>query len=313
MYPLVFDVVFKEKIWGGKKLYKMFNLNEENSLLGEAWTISAHKNGITHVLNGYLKGKSLDDVLNEYRERLVGKNIYNKFHNKFPLLIKYLDINDKLSIQVHPDDNYAIKKHNEFGKSECWYVLDASDDAKLILGMNTSLSKNEIINRMKKEEFNDIFNIVSIKKGDFIAISPGTVHATLQGSILLAEIQQNSDITYRIYDFDRLENGKKRELHIEDAINTIDFSKIVNIISTNDNMRLVKNEYFTVDKVKVNDFLERVNKDSFEIITVLSGNLELVSENQNTDLSCFSNVLIPVNCKYSLFGNAEILISYMEV
>ena len=233
IYPLRFEKVFIKKIWGGRALETELGMTlPENEIIGESWEVSAHSNGMSIVENGKLKGKTLQEVYDTYKSELVGEKVYEEYGHLFPLLIKYLDINDRLSIQVHPEDEQAMKKHNELGKSESWYVIEASDDAKLILGMAEGITKDQFVTKAKANDFSDMFKVKSVKAGDLIDINPGTVHASLEGSILIAEIQENSDITYRIYDFDREENGIKRELHIDEAAETIDFSKDVDVVST---------------------------------------------------------------------------------
>ena len=202
LYPLRFKKVFIDKIWGGDALENVLGMDiPAGRKIGESWEISAHSHGMSIVENGELAGKTLQEVLDEYKGELVGDKVYNEYKNLFPLLIKYLDVNDRLSIQVHPSDEYAMKHENELGKSESWYVIEASDDAKLILGMKDGMTKEKFVEKAKKNDFDDMFDIKPVKKGDFIDINPGTVHASLEGSILIAEIQENSDVTYRIYDF----------------------------------------------------------------------------------------------------------------
>ena len=233
LYPLKFEKVFIEKVWGGREFEKSLNMTlPKDKNIGESWEVSAHPNGMGIVANGNLKGKTLQEILNEYKEKLVGEKVYKEYGNRFPLLIKYLDVNDRLSIQVHPDDEVALKKHNELGKSESWFIMEASKDAKLIMGMKKGVTKEEFLEKTAKNDFTGLFEEISVKKGDLIDINPGMVHASLEGSVLFAEIQENSDITYRIYDFDRVENGKKRELHLKDAADVIDFDAKAVIINT---------------------------------------------------------------------------------
>ena len=180
LYPLRFEKVFIDKIWGGRVLESSLGMNlPDEKIIGESWEVSAHKNGMSIVENGELAGKTLQEVLDEYKEKLVGKKVYEEYKNLFPLLIKYLDINDRLSIQVHPSDEYAMKHEGELGKSESWYIIEASDDAKLILGMKDGMTKEKFLEKAKKNDFDDMFKVKAVKKGDFIDINPGTVHASL--------------------------------------------------------------------------------------------------------------------------------------
>lgn len=316
IYPLRFEKVFIKKIWGGRSLETKLGMSlPENEIIGESWEISAHKNGMSIVENGDLKGKTLQEVYDIYKSDLVGSEVYLEYKNLFPLLIKYLDINDRLSIQVHPEDEYALKKHNELGKSESWYVIEASDDAKLILGMSDGITKEEFVRRAKENDFYNMFKVKSVKAGDLIDINPGTVHASLEGSILIAEIQENSDITYRIYDFDREENGMKRELHIDEAAETIDFSKDVEIIDTTlddgeTRRKIVEKKYYTIEKIRVLSEFEDVSNRSMIIYSILDGSGELKwGENyvESLHIKKGESLLIPVNIKVKIVGDFEIL------
>ena len=219
MYPLKFKKVFKEKIWGGNKFKTLLNMEiPKNTNIGESWEVTCHKNGMSVVENGELSGRTLEELIDSYKDKLLGEEVYKKYGNKFPLLIKYLDVNDRLSVQVHPSDEYALRVEGEFGKSESWYIIDASEDAKLIMGLASGMSKEKFLEKVKNNDFDDLFNIISVKKGDFIYVEPGVVHASLEGSVVICQTQQNSDTTYRIYDFDRIVDGEKRELFQQSRI-----------------------------------------------------------------------------------------------
>jgi phosphomannose isomerase type I len=271
------------------------------------------------VENGALAGQRLDDIYKEYKGELTGKKVYEKYPNKFPLLIKYLDVNDRLSIQVHPSDEVALKKHNEFGKSESWYIMEASDDATLILGMKPGVTKEKFLEKVKKNDFDGLFEEKSVKKGDFIDITPGTVHASLKGSVIFAEIQQNSDVTYRIYDFDRIDkNGKKRELHLQDSADVIDFGKEVEIKNTDfdesenekDILRknIIEKEYYSIDKIRFNGSFEDVNNESMTIYSFLEGEGKIVwGENEELSAKKGETILIPAGIKTKTVGKFEIL------
>ena len=277
LYPLKFEKVFIEKVWGGREFEKSLNMIlPKDKNIGESWEVSAHPNGMGIVANGNLKGRTLQEILDEYKEKLVGEKVYKEYGNRFPLLIKYLDVNDRLSIQVHPDDEVALKKHNELGKSESWFIMEASKDAKLIMGMKKGVTKEEFLEKTAKNDFSGLFEEISVKKGDLIDINPGMVHASLEGSVLFAEIQENSDITYRIYDFDRVENGKKRELHLKEAADVIDFDAKAVIINTNflndeNRKNIIKKKYYSIDKMKINEKFEDINKKSMTIYSILNG------------------------------------------
>ena len=314
LYPLRFEKVFIDKIWGGRVLESSLGMNlPDEKIIGESWEVSAHKNGMSIVENGELAGKTLQEVLDEYKEKLVGEKVYEEYKNLFPLLIKYLDINDRLSIQVHPSDEYAMKHEGELGKSESWYIIEASDDAKLILGMKDGMTKEKFLEKAKNNDFDDMFKVKAVKKGDFIDITPGTVHASLEGSILIAEIQENSDVTYRIYDFDREENGVKRDLHLDKAAEVIDFGMEVELVNGNlsdseTKKRLVSKKYYTIDKIKIdNKKMEDFCGESLIIYSILDGAGSIKSENHTLDIKKGESILIPVNVKVEVDGNLELL------
>lgn len=322
LYPLKFEKVFIEKVWGGREFEKSLNMTlPKDKNIGESWEVSAHPNGMGIVANGNLKGKTLQEILNEYKEKLVGEKVYKEYGNRFPLLIKYLDVNDRLSIQVHPDDEVALKKHNELGKSESWFIMEASKDAKLIMGMKKGITKEEFLEKTAKNDFSGLFEEISVKKGDLIDINPGMVHASLEGSVLFAEIQENSDITYRIYDFDRVENGKKRELHLKEAADVIDFDAKAVIINTNflndeNRKNIIKKKYYSIDKIKINEKFEDVNEKSMIIYSILNGKgkIEYTLNNEKKEvlIQKGETVLIPVGIDIELIGELEILRTIIE-
>ncbi len=322
LYPLKFEKVFIEKVWGGREFEKSLNMTlPKDKNIGESWEVSAHPNGMGIVANGDLKGKTLQEILDEYKEKLVGEKVYKEYGNRFPLLIKYLDVNDRLSIQVHPDDEVALKKHNELGKSESWFIMEASKDAKLIMGMKKGVTKEEFLEKTAKNDFSGLFEEISVKKGDLIDINPGMVHASLEGSVLFAEIQENSDITYRIYDFDRVENGKKRELHLKEAADVIDFDARAVVINTdfsNDENRknIIKKKYYSIDKMKINKKFEDVNEKSMIIYSILNGKgkIEYTLNNEKKEvlIQKGETVLIPVGIDIELIGELEILRTIIE-
>jgi len=285
--------------------------------IGESWEVSAHPNGMSIVANGELKGKTLVEIYDEYKEKLVGEKIYKEYGKTFPLLIKYLDINDKLSIQVHPEDEYAIKHHNELGKSESWYVIDASEDAKLILGMKKGIKKEKFLEKVKANDFNDMFEIKKVKAGDFIDVNPGLVHASLEGSILIAEIQENSDITYRIYDFDRKENGVKRPLHLDRAAEVIDFSKEAQIIDSTleidqKEKLLIAKKHYTIKKIKIDNKTSDFEKNCFIIYSILDGKGIMKWNKEILEIGIGETILIPCNMTIEVEGELEILRTIIE-
>ena len=322
MYPLKFKKTLVKKVWGGRKFNSILDMElPDESLYGESWEVSSHKGGLSYIENGEYAGCSLVDIINKNKEKILGEEIVKRFKGEFPLLIKYLDINDRLSVQVHPSDDYALRVEGEFGKSECWYVMKASEDATLILGVKDGVTKDIFKKKVESKDFSDLFNTIKVKKGDFINLLPGVVHATLEGSILICEVQQNSDTTYRIYDFDRLVDGKLRELHLDKALDVIDFEGKVQI-STSENRQkislvgakkeeLVRGEYFNVDKYLIDGIFEDETNSNFKILSILDGVGEIICNNISYSIKKGDTYFIPAGLKTILKGKVEILKSYL--
>ena len=312
LYPLKFKKVLIPKVWGGRNLKEKLGIElPDDRNFGESWEVSSHKNGMSEVENGYLSGRQLQSLLEEFKQELVGEEIYTKYGNRFPLLIKYLDVNDRLSIQVHPSDEYALKNHNELGKCESWFIMYASDDAKLIMGMKKGVNKEKFLEKTKNNDFVDLFNVVSVKTGDIIDVIPGSVHASLEGSVIFAEIQENSDITYRIYDFDRLDNGKKRELHLDRAAEVIDFDLIPEVRNTNfkdDEIRknISNTDFYSIDRIKILDEFEDSYKNML-IYSILEGEGIIEYLGESLKVKKGETVLIPANIKVKVKGSLELL------
>jgi len=224
LYPLKFQPILKDKIWGGKKLKNLFNKAAETDKLGESWELSGYENDESVVTNGFLAGNNLAELIEIYMDELVGDKVYNQYGLSFPLLFKLIDANENLSIQVHPGDEVAAERHNSYGKTEMWYVVDADPDGKLIIGFTKDCTREEYLDALDNDKVEDLLQHVPVKKGDVFFIPAGLVHAIGKG-VVVAEIQQSSDITYRIYDFKRVdEQGNERELHTEQALDVIDFT-----------------------------------------------------------------------------------------
>ena len=312
LYPLKFKKVLIPKVWGGRNLQEKLGIElPDDRNFGESWEVSSHKNGMSEVENGYLSGRQLQSLLEEFKQELVGEEIYTKYGNRFPLLIKYLDVNDRLSIQVHPSDEYALKNHNELGKCESWFIMYASDDAKLIMGMKKGINKEKFLEKTKNNDFVDLFNVVSVKTGDIIDVIPGSVHASLEGSVIFAEIQENSDITYRIYDFDRLDNGKKRELHLDRAAEVIDFNLIPEVRNTNfkdDEIRknISNTDFYSIDRIKILNEFEDSYKNML-IYSILEGEGIIEYLGESLKVKKGETVLIPANIKVKVKGSLELL------
>ena len=282
LYPLKFHPILKKKIWGGEKL--AYKSNEHEEAIGESWEISAVEDNISVVSNGILADNDLQELIEVYMGELVGDHVYEKFGIEFPLLIKYIDANDDLSIQVHPDDETAKERHNAYGKTEMWYMVDAEKDASLVLGFNQEIDKNTYLQALHQNKLMDLLNVQKVKKGESFFIPAGLVHAIGKGCFI-AEIQQTSDITYRIYDYNRKDaNGNTRELHTDLATDVIDYSyhphHTVNYTPhDNQSVQLVKCPYFTTNLLVFDRDIEKeyVRLDSFVIYMCLQGKFTITT------------------------------------
>jgi len=302
-YPLKFVPILKEKIWGGKKLNKLLHKKSEKKNIGESWEISSVEENLSVVANGVFKGKTLQELITRYKADLVGDKVYQDFGNKFPLLIKFIDAKEALSIQLHPNNELAKQRHNSFGKTEMWYVMQADENANLIVGFNKELSKEEYVKHLECKTLIDILNIDLVNKGDVYFIPTGRVHAIGAG-VLLAEIQQTSDITYRIYDWDRQDDeGNYRELHTDFALDAMDLSarkfyKTPYTIKLNKNIKIIDCQYFTVNILLIDGKIEINNstKNSFVIYMCVSGEgVQLISNDFNENISYGETILMPAS------------------
>lgn len=265
--------VFKEMIWGGKKLRDVYGYDIPSDHTGEAWTISAHKNGNCMIENTEYAGMTLAQLFDEHRE-LFG----NIDGDQFPLLVKFIDANDNLSVQVHPDDAYAAKYENSLGKTECWYVLQADEGTQMVMGHHAK-TKEEFVKAVEEDDYDHLLNTFKIKEGDFFYIPSGTLHAICSGS-LIYEAQQSSDITYRVYDYHRKQkDGSERQLHVQQSI---DVTKVpADIAQQNDfvssdlengsRTTLIESEFFTVDKYDLNGKNTIINDKPFQMVSVIEG------------------------------------------
>ena len=270
---LFLNPVCTHNIWGGTKLREEFGYPVEGDDIGECWGISAHSNGDGSIRNGVYAGKKLSEVWEEHRE-VFG----NLTYDRFPLMAKIIDAREDLSIQVHPDDAYAEEHENgSFGKTECWYILDAPEGGTLVAGHNAT-TKEELASMIHEGRWDEFIREIPVKKGDFIQIDPGTVHA-IKGGLLILETQQNSDITYRVYDYDRLQNGKPRELHVEKSIDVITVPAKPVADSVKSALDLPKNQlnelysckYYDIFKLDVDGKAEFVQQYPFLMMSVVEG------------------------------------------
>jgi mannose-6-phosphate isomerase len=298
---LKFKPIFKDKIWGGNKLQNLFGFDYSPlPNCGEAWVLSGVPGNESVVSEGPFEGNTLNEMIEIFMGELVGDKAFYEFGNEFPLLIKLLDANDKLSIQVHPDDVMAQKKGLARGKTEMWYVLEADQDAQLINGFKGQISPEDYIEYMEQKKLNDVLNYEDVKAGDAFYIPAGRVHAILPG-IVLAEIQQSADVTYRIYDWDRVDDqGKGRELHLDDAMEVIDFKpnkeNRVNYHATkNESSTIVDEQYFTTNVMHFDHPLEKNYEelDSFVILLLTEGNIRIDIDGETVEMKKGEVVLLP--------------------
>jgi len=306
--PLIFEPIFKEKPWGGNKLHKILGKNIPSDKTGESWEISDIEDNFSIVASGYFKGKSLPSLLKKYGAKLVGKKAYRKFNNAFPLLIKYIDAADDLSIQVHPDDQMAQKEHQSFGKNELWHVIQADKGAALYIGFKENTTKEDYLKHLESGKLEMLLNKIGVQTGDTFYIPAGMVHAIGKG-ILLAEVQQTSDITYRIYDWNRNGlDGKPRELHTELALQAIDFKAQAD----KRNEKRIITPYFTVEKMEWTKDSKRDlrNSDSF-IVLMNTGKGKFIVNgiNFNTGDTLFLPAVVP-ELDMKVLEKGEVLMVY---
>lgn len=264
------EPVFKEMIWGGNRMRGEYGYDIPGEQTGECWAVSAHPNGDGTIRNGSLRGQFLSDVYKNHKE-LFG----NPTSDKFPLLTKIIDAKDNLSIQVHPDDDYAkVHENGSLGKTECWYILDCDEDATIVIGHNAK-TREELKEMIEEGKWSELIREIPIKKGDFLQINPGTVHA-IKGGTMILESQQNSDITYRVYDYDRLQNGQPRQLHKEQSIEVITVPHEDYVVQKQEGSDpteelLVSCPYYKVWKFQITDKKDYEMKEDFQIVSVIEG------------------------------------------
>jgi len=305
LYPLKFKPVFKEKIWGGNKIKTELGMDfSPLPNCGEVWMLSGVDSNISVVSNGFLEGNELNELIEIYMGDLLGDAVFDKFGNEFPLLIKFIDANDYLSIQVHPDDELAAKRKTGYGKTEMWYILQADENAELISGFNQKVNKETYLKHLENKTLKKILNVEKVKKDDVFYIPAGRIHALCPG-LLLAEIQQTSDTTYRIYDWDRVDdNGNPRQLHIDEALDAIDFDlhtsyKTDYVSKKNKTVKILETPYFTTNVLDFNQKLEKDYEelDSFVIYTCTAGKCNLIYNDEHIDLKTGEVILLPAEVK----------------
>lgn len=303
LYPFKFEPILKPVIWGGSDICRFKNIEPQQDGIGESWEISGVQGSISRISNGHLAGTSLEELLTLRGEELVGKKIHQKFGTTFPLLIKFIDARDNLSIQVHPNDALAQQRHNSFGKTEMWYVIKATPGAFLYTGFKESITPEEYIETVRNNTFTDKLMKYDVKSGDVFYLPAGRVHAIGAGCFI-AEIQQTSDITYRIYDYNRKDaSGNSRELHTELAKDAIDF-KVYESYKTeyekepNQPVELVASPYFTSHLLEMNKPMVRnyETNDSFIIYICMAGRCTVQDDKGNIEtINQGESMLIPAD------------------
>lgn len=321
LYPLKFTPIYKDKIWGGNKIKTVLHKDfGDLPNCGESWELSGVEGNISVVSNGFLAGNSLEELIEVYMGDLVGDQVFENFGIEFPLLIKFIDANDDLSIQVHPDDELSKQRHNAFGKTEMWYVLQADLGSKLQSGFSQQVDLEEYLEKLENNELTELLNFEEVSAGDVYFIPAGRVHAIGKG-ILLAEIQQTSDITYRIYDYDRRDvQGNPRELHTELALDAIDFTlypeyKSLYKPKENESVELVKCKYFTTKVLEINQVIDKdYNQlDSFVIYMCLEGSLKIETESGSETLQKGETILIPAAIESVRLNPTSATVKLLEV
>lgn len=318
IYPLQFQPILKERIWGGEKLKTVLNKPITSKITGESWEISTVEGDVSLVANGELKGKSLTEIIDDMPKAILGAKVYHQFGKQFPLLFKYLDAREDLSIQVHPNDELAKKRHNSFGKTEMWYIMQADENASIIVGFKEKSNASDYLEHLKNKSLLDILDKVKVKSGDVFFLETGTVHAIGAG-LVVAEIQQTSDITYRIYDFDRKDaNGKERELHIDLALEAINYNKVDTFkkynTTTNESNTVVDCRYFTTNLIPLEGKITVKNSgDSFKVYMCVDGDFDLELNNCNYNYKKGDTLLLPAALEeFKLDGKASILEIYIS-
>lgn len=304
IHPLKFKPILKERLWGGTKLKDVLQKPISSDITGESWELSTVPGDISVVANGNLKDRSLQELIQEFPEALLGHSVVERFGKEFPILIKFIDAKQDLSIQLHPNDALAKERHSSFGKTEMWYIMDADKDAELIVGFNKDVTKPEYTESLEQNKLLDLLNYEKVTEGDTFFINTGKIHAIGAG-VLLAEIQQTSDVTYRVYDFNRKDkDGNLRELHTELALDAIDYDKKddfkVGYGNTKDTVNtMVECPYFKTNFLNLTKDLEQntSKRDSFTIYMCVGGAASIKTDAGEATLAKGETVLVPAMAK----------------
>ena len=320
LYPLKFKPIYKDKIWGGRKVKEV--LHQDYGPMpncGEVWLLSGLWEEQSEVLNGNFGGDEINDLVETFMGDLVGESVFDKYGEQFPVLFKIIDANDWLSVQVHPDDVLAAERELGNGKTEMWYVMQADKDAELVAGFNRAMTKEDFVKVMQENRLQEVLNREPVREGDVIFMPAGRVHALGPG-IMVAEIQQTSDVTYRIYDWDRIDvAGMRRELHVAQALEALDFEvpdsyKTPVVNKMNQTVPVVDSPYFVTGMLQLDGEMEKdySNLDSFVVLFSVKGNFSLQWENGTECVREGECILIP-NCIKKVKIRAEHYCKLLEV
>ncbi len=318
LYPLKFKPIFKETVWGGSRLHNILNKKvAADKKVGESWELSGVRSNLSIVSNGYLKGNNIEELIEVYMGELVGDKVYERFGQEFPILVKFIDTTETLSIQVHPDNATAEQRHHAFGKTEMWYILDAAPEAKIALGFNKDTNLGELLDSINNNTLQEALQLEEAKIGDAFYVPAGTIHA-IGRNILLAEIQQTSDITYRVYDWGR--NDKNRPLHVEFAMDVIDYHKAKGNrvdIPNNNVATIVDQQHFTTNRLTLSSPTARNHSelDSFVIYVCTEGSAQVVCNGQKEAIEKGETLLVPAslnNVQILPQGNVQLLEVYIN-
>jgi len=304
---------FKDYLWGGTKLKTLYNKKSEFDIVAESWELSAHKDGQSIVMGGEYDGLTLNEYIEKAGKQILGTNAEN--FEYFPILIKFIDAQGSLSVQVHPDDEYALANEGEYGKTEMWYILDCEEGATLYYGFTKDVTKQEYEEAIRNNTLTEILNAVPVHKGDVFFIEAGTVHAIGAG-IIICEIQQNSNTTYRVYDYNRKDkDGNTRPLHIEKAVEVSNLKKSPELkpVSDDRDVVLAQCKYFTVRRLRVEESMEiDIDKSSFHSLIVAEGSGKVMLNGEKTQMNKGDSIFVPAqNGKYTIEGQCEIILSYV--
>ena len=312
-YPLLFKPIFKERIWGGIKLKEVLNKSFDGSQIGESWELSTVENDISVVANGAFEGLNLNQLIEKYPTEVLGIKFIQYFGNNFPLLFKFIDAKEDLSIQVHPDDALAKERHNSFGKTEMWFVMQADDNARLVVGFKDKTNKKEYQEHLENKTLVAVLNETPVKVGDAFFLETGTVHAIGAG-VLIAEIQQTSDITYRLYDWDRVDaNGVGRELHTDLALDAINFeptnTKLDYEVVKNKSVNLVECPFFNTNILQISEkYNWKKTKESFTVLMCTEGSFTINMLHFKAEFKKGDTILIPaIIDSFEIIGEAFLL------